>query len=147
MDFTYNKFSGILKTLLSRGYEFQTLEQFCQSPVDKTVILRHDVDKYPEHSVHTATLEKAMGIKGTYYFRIVKQSNHPELISQIAKMGHEIGYHYEDLTLAKGDVNHAYELFNTNLEYFRKYYPVKTICMHGSPTSKWDNRDLETLFI
>lgn len=29
-----------------------------------------------------------------------------------------------------------------NLEKFQKIYPVKTICMHGSPLSKWDNRDL-----
>ena len=32
--------------------------------------------------------------------------------------------------------------FGRNLEKFRKFYPVKTICMHGSPLSKWDNRDL-----
>jgi hypothetical protein len=34
----------------------------------------------------------------------------------------------------------AYEHFKIKLEMFRKYYPVKTICMHGSPLSKWDNR-------
>ena len=32
--------------------------------------------------------------------------------------------------------------FERNLEKFREFYPVKTICMHGSPLSKWDNRDL-----
>ena len=32
--------------------------------------------------------------------------------------------------------------FERNLRRFRKLYPVKTICMHGSPLSKWDNRDL-----
>ena len=32
--------------------------------------------------------------------------------------------------------------FERNLKKFRKLYPVKTICMHGSPLSKWDNRDL-----
>jgi len=32
--------------------------------------------------------------------------------------------------------------FRLNLEKFRKIYPVKTICMHGSPLSEWDNRDL-----
>ena len=32
--------------------------------------------------------------------------------------------------------------FEENLEKFRKLYPVKTICMHGSPLSKWDNRDI-----
>jgi hypothetical protein len=36
--------------------------------------------------------------------------------------------------------------FERNLEKFRKLYPVKTICMHGSPLSKWDNRDLWTKY-
>jgi len=30
--------------------------------------------------------------------------------------------------------------FERNLEKLRKFYPVKTICMHGSPLSEWDNR-------
>ena len=36
----------------------------------------------------------------------------------------------------------AIKSFEINLEKLRKLYPVKTICMHGSPLSKWDNRDL-----
>jgi len=36
----------------------------------------------------------------------------------------------------------AIDDFRLNLERLRKLYPVKTICMHGSPLSKWDNRDL-----
>jgi len=55
-------------------------------------------------------------------------------------LGHEIGYHYEDLALFKGDFDKAIASFETNLERFKKYYPIKTICMHGSPLSTWDNR-------
>ena len=40
----------------------------------------------------------------------------------------------------RGDVDKAYHDFCKNLEKFRNLYPVKTICMHGSPLSKWDNR-------
>jgi len=36
----------------------------------------------------------------------------------------------------------AFRDFKENLEKLRKLYPVKTICVHGSPLSKWDNRDL-----
>ena len=36
----------------------------------------------------------------------------------------------------------AIDDFRLNLRKLRKLYPVKTICMHGSPLSKWDNRDL-----
>ena len=34
----------------------------------------------------------------------------------------------------------AIELFEKHLTELRKYYPVKTICMHGSPLSKYDNK-------
>jgi len=36
----------------------------------------------------------------------------------------------------------AIEDFERNLEKFRKFVPIKTICMHGSPWSKYDNREL-----
>jgi len=39
-------------------------------------------------------------------------------------------------------IDGAYVEFCKNLEYFRTFYPVKTICMHGSPLSKYDNRDI-----
>ena len=142
LDFTLYKFAEILNCLLDNGYSFQTLEDFLTYPADKVVILRHDVDRAPFHSLHTAKLENSRGIKGTYYFRIVKQSNHPQVIREIASLGHELGYHYEDLTLSNGIYEDAITSFETNLEYFRTFYPVKTICMHGSPVSRWDNRDL-----
>ena len=46
------------------------------------------------------------------------------------------------MSLCDGDVDKAWSHFQTWLEYFRKYYAVETICMHGAPTSKWDSKDL-----
>jgi hypothetical protein len=80
------------------------------------------------------------GIRGSYYFRIVPESYDETIIRQISNLGHEIGYHYEDLALCGGDVDKAYESFCRHLERFRKIVPVTTICMHGSPLSRWDSR-------
>ena len=88
-----------------------------------------------------AKLEHELGVSATYYFRIVQQSNKPDIIKKIAELGHEIGYHYEDLAFAKGDITLAKQTFKENLAYFRTFYPVKTVCMHGSSTSKYDNRE------
>jgi hypothetical protein len=141
-DFTYQKFSSLLECFQSSGYAFQSVEDFVHQPLEKSVILRHDVDRAPQHSLITAGLERSRGIRGTYYFRIVRQSKNPRVIKEIAELGHEIGYHYEDLVRAKGNPEEAIKLFRENLEYFRRFYPVKTICMHGSPASGWDNREL-----
>ena len=142
-DFTLSIYSGLLKALLQAGYHFVTFEEWCTTrETMKTVILRHDVDKKPERSLALARIETSLGIKATYYFRIVQQSNQPVYIKAIADLGHEIGYHYEDLSLAKGNASRAYESYRSNLAYFRTYYPVKTISMHGSPASRYDNRDI-----
>lgn len=108
----------------------------------KCLFLRQDVDKKPMNSVNVAAIQVNCGCNGTYYFRAVKESMDEEAILKISEMGHEIGYHYEDLATAKGDMDKAWDSFRRNLEQFRKWYPVKTISMHGSPLSKWDNRKL-----
>jgi hypothetical protein len=143
-DFTLKIYKKLIKVFIEKGYTFITFEEYLKNPLNysKVVILRHDVDKRPVNSLKTAQIENELGIKGVYYFRIVKESNHPEIIKAIAKLGHEIGYHYEDLTLAKGDTDIAKKLFGENLNYFRRYYPITTICMHGSPMTKWDNKDI-----
>ena len=143
MDFTLKKYKELLLTLQKAEFEFLTFEQYCiekQLAEKKQVILRHDVDLLPKNSLQFAQIEHDLGIKSTYYFRIVSSSNNPKIIKQIAALGHEIGYHYEDLTICKGNRQKALCCFKTNLNYFRQFYPIKTICMHGSPRTKWDNK-------
>lgn len=142
-DFTLETYRNLLISLKSNGYDFYTFEQWLKTkPKEKLVIIRHDVDLLAHNSLVTAKIEANLGIKATYYFRYVKQSNNPYVIRSIAALGHEIGYHYEDLSHFKGNYEKAIEHFKKMLTYFRKFYPVATISMHGSPTSKYDNRDI-----
>ena len=106
------------------------------------MLLRHDVDLHAERSLATARIEAELGIRASYYFRVVPQSNQPAIIKAIADLGHEIGYHYEDMAICGGDVEKAKKHFETQLVYFRNYYPVKTICMHGAPQSQFDGKEL-----
>lgn len=142
MDFTLSVYEQFISTLQSQGYFFQTFKEYIKNSKEKVAILRHDVDRMPGNSLKMARLENEFRTRATYFFRTIPQTFKPEIIKQIAEMGHEIGYHYEDLSLCKGDYEAAIRHFEVNLEKFRKIYPVKTICMHGSPLSKWDNRDL-----
>lgn len=128
MDFTFNKYQELLQVLSFYGFESLTL--------------RHDVDKLPGNSLRTAQMEAEMGMRGNYYFRAVPESWDETVIREIAALGHEIGYHYESLTTCKGDVDAAYVDFCRNLECLRKLAPVRSICMHGSPRSPWDSRDI-----
>lgn len=142
-DFTLKTYRKLLNAIQGAGYSFFTFEDWCDGKaVGRYVILRHDVDLKAGHSLATSKIENEMGIRATYYFRVVPQSNQPVIIRAIAALGHEIGYHYEDLSLFNGEKTKALEHFKSHLTHFRQFYPVRTICMHGSPTSKWDNRDL-----
>ena len=127
MDFTVKRYQALIVALKESGVDFD---------------LRHDVDKMPKNSLRIAQLEFSLGVKATYYFRAVDESWDESIIKEIASMGHRIGYHYESLTTCNGDVELAYRDFCTNLERLRKLVPVDAICMHGSPRSKYDSRDL-----
>ena len=98
-DFSLRKYKQLLKVLQSAGFFFMSFEQLFQSQKNRFIVLRHDVDKLPENSLKTAKIEHELGIKGTYYFRIVPESYDEIIIKQIADLGHEIGYHYEDVSL------------------------------------------------
>lgn len=140
-DFTLDKYRELLERLMDKGYTLIAYEDLFKKELSsKYVILRHDVDDLPDQSLKKAEIEHSLEARATYYFRIVEESNDPEIIRAIVKLGHEIGFHYEDLSLANGNFKKAVKLFEKNLSYFREFYPVKTICMHGSPTSIWDNR-------
>ena len=100
------------------------------------------MDARPQNSLTLAKIEHDFGIKGTYNFRVVPQSWNEEIILKISDMGHEIGYHYEELSTYTGNSHKAFEAFKKNLEKLRKLTMVTTICMHGSPRSRHDSREL-----
>ncbi len=146
IDFTLRKYRELLVVLQKQGYKFLTFEQYCEqkciSNSPKWIILRHDVDLKAANSLATAQIEQELGIAASYYFRVVPESNQPDMIRAIADLEHEIGYHYEDMAIANGDAEKAFAHFQEQLAYFRHYYPVRTICMHGAPTSQWDGKEL-----
>ena len=146
VDFTIKKYTELLQALKEYPFRFLTFEHYCthksELDTERFVILRHDVDLKAKNSLEIAKIEHSLGIQSSYYFRIVGQSNKPGIIKEIVRMGHEIGYHYEDMTICEGDTVKSIEHFGKQLEYFRQYYPVKTICMHGAPRSKYDGKDL-----
>ena len=143
MDFTIRKYRELVRAFIESGYRIVTVRQYLETkPSGMVLVLRHDVDEQPQNALKMAEAEKELGVTATYYFRCVPKSDHPDVIRKIAAMGHEIGYHYEDLTLSEGDIQKAIESFSRNLDYFRQYYPVKTVCMHGSSSSRFDNREI-----
>jgi len=145
LDFTLNKYQELCRVIAENYTVYTVSEYLSEKPEGKIAVLRHDVDRKIKNSLNMAKREHEMGIRASYYFRYPSTFK-PDLIRKISDLGHEIGYHYEVLSKTNGDYTKAIALFQTELEEFRKICPIDTICMHGSPLSKYNNRDLWTRY-
>lgn len=164
-DFTLTTYKRLLTAFSAKNFNFLTFSEYLGgslsnkqgSRISPLIILRHDVDARPDFALEFARIQHKLNIKGSYYFRTIQKCFNPSIITSIASLGHEIGYHYEDLSLVARNekkflihefhpenietlVDKAINSFERNLKMLRELVPVKTICMHGSPLSKWDNR-------
>lgn len=145
MDFTHTTYIKLLNTLQVQGFSFYTFSQYIdQQPLtnNRLIILRHDVEARYGNALRMAELQHSMGIRGSYYFRITGRPGNEEVIRKIAALGHEIGYHYDDLSVCRGNHEKAMERFQANLAYLRRFAPVTTITMEGAPLSRYDNREI-----
>ncbi|MBI5001491.1 MAG: hypothetical protein HZB92_08230 [Euryarchaeota archaeon] len=149
MDFTLDAYSRLLDALA--GYGVATVEDFLSGKASEPFcVLRHDVDRFPSRASRMARMEKARGVRATYYFRWMPEATpdfpgvpgFPEKeVLECKLFGHEVGYHYENLSEI-GDKDKALEDFGSKLAILRELAPVRTVAMHGSPLSRVDNADL-----
>ncbi len=150
MDFNHSTHTELLKALQSRGFSFLTVSEYAEikvkdkdeSKANTFILLRHDVEARYENALQMARIQHSRGIRGTYYFRIYGDNGHAAVIREIAALGHEIGYHYDDLSHCKGDYEKAIKRFEQNLTYLRQFGPVTSATMEGAPLSRYDNRNL-----
>jgi hypothetical protein len=140
-DFTLDKYLELCQVILEKSDICTVLEYISEKPTGNITILRHDVDRKILNALRMAQWEHDRGIHSSYYFRY-PATFIPDIIRKIKDLDHEVGYHYEVLSKANGDNEKAIELFQFELEEFRTICDIQTICMHGSPLSRYDNRDL-----
>jgi hypothetical protein len=145
-DFTLAKYDALCGALVSEGYAAWTAGDYLARPAAerpaRLVLLRHDVESSPVQARRMADVEHARGLAATYFFRVKRQSYDLSVIGGIAAMGHEIGYHYETWSQARGDAARAAALFREALVKLRAHAPIRVASMHGSPMLPWDNRDI-----
>jgi hypothetical protein len=143
-DFTLEKYAALCEAITTSGYTSLTFRDYLSLPetLPRVVLVRHDVDDHIRFVPAIARIDHQHGIHATYYFRMTGRVFVPEVIDAVSALGHEIGYHYETMDRARGDIPEAIRLFGTELARFRERYDVKTACMHGNPLSPYDNRKI-----
>lgn len=142
LDFTLKTLVELYQSLLKNNYTIINMADFLQKKYHhKVCVLRHDVDRGIKNALLLAALEKNMDITASYYFRYPYTFD-VRSIKKIRDLQHEIGYHYEVLAKTSGTYEEAIALFKKELEVFRGIVDIKTICAHGSPLARWDNKKL-----
>lgn len=107
-NFTLEAYCEILKTGLDNGYEFLTFDQIGKESGNYSCILRHDIDSELWSCHSFSSLEKALGIRSTYF--LMPRSTAYNLfcieslriVEQILKDGHSLGLHFMG-ELTEGD--------------------------------------------
>ena len=145
-DFTLETYKELLRSLQQHTDHIIPFNELIFSKEEQTICLRHDVDLMPQNSLEFAKIQHDLNIRGTYYFRAKTESWDISIIKEIYNLGHEVGYHYENLSSTGGDLSFAIADFKKNLKKLEKILPVSTICMHGSPRSKFDSKELWKYF-
>lgn len=145
-DFTLAKYHELCRALTGAGYVPLTIPAYLEGKATALppsfVLLRHDVETSAGHAVRMAEVEAAHGFAATYFLRARGGAFPAGAIARLRALGHEIGYHYDTLARARGDVPRALQLFAQDLQELRRHGPVRLASMHGSPLFPWDNRDL-----
>jgi len=149
------EYERLLGTLVAQGYRFLTVADLARQGAagglpPRSCIVRNDVDSDVATARDMFRVERAWGVRATYYFRL--RTFDPGLMQEIADSGGEVGYHYEELaTFAKrhglrngGDIDAWTDAiraeFTRNLQRFAEITgrsPL-TIASHGD----WVNRKL-----
>lgn len=104
--FTFKYFRHILQSAIERGYCISSFEKFDPS-VGRTMIMRHDVDYTLNGVGEIANIEAELGVTATFFFRVHAHEYNCftphvyQLIQDLRAMGHEIGLHFEAMTIGR----------------------------------------------
>lgn len=141
-EWTLEVYRKLCRAILSSDYRAQPVREYLRQPGPRAAILRHDVDRFPRNALRMARVEHEIGLRSTYYVRLVRGVFDPEVVTAIDALGHEVGYHYETLAKARGDMAAALHLFEREVATLRELVPIHTAAAHGSPLSRWNNLDI-----
>jgi hypothetical protein len=146
----FGVFREFLKQIITSGYHICSVDSYWKQinnvepkVHEKYVVLRHDVDSDLVGAKAMWQIEKALGIKSSYYFRL--STIDISLMREIELSGGEASYHFEELaTIAKQkrlrsreavlhEMSFIREMFKRNLNSLREKsgLPMKIVAAHG----------------
>lgn len=136
MNFTYESYKGMIELLRTHGYEFVGYHDYEKD--GKCVILRHDIDNSIEKAVALAEIEKALGVRSTYFvlltsdFYNVASAKSIAGLKRIADLGHEIGLHFDEMAYPEENRNDVPGLIKREADILGQILgmDIRSVSMH-----------------
>lgn len=142
-NFTLKNYTELLQRL-GKNHEYITFSEYGnKSANDAIILLRHDLDYSLKHALKMAILEADLGIKSTYFFlfsssfyNILDEVN-IQIATQIRKLGHEIGLHYDVGVIEKGNKKAPLSLLHAQANILGNITDsrILSITMHNPSTA------------
>lgn len=143
------EYEEIIKLAKHKNYEIISLRDYIENKFDvnkKLLVLRHDVDHFSDGTKMMFEVEKAYGVKSSFYFR--NSTFEPKLMKEIEEYGSEASLHFEPIAdfVKANNIKTKEELYQysnweercldilkCNIERFRKLLdiPCVSIASHG----------------
>ena len=104
--FSFDYYRFMLNTVIEKGFAVTSFERY-DANRGKTVIMRHDVDYTLNGVAQLARIEADAGATASYLFRVHAHEYNLftphvyRLLHDLRRLGHEIGLHFEAMTVAR----------------------------------------------
>ena len=134
MSFTFKGYETILDAFKHFGYfttSFRKFDPLC----NYQLLIRHDVDYFPENCLKLMEIEEKYGYKSTFFFLLSSPFYNPlsnkiqELFKEIHKRGFNIGLHYDfEAKIFNSSINHQgliREILDGEFDIYSDHKPRK----------------------
>lgn len=137
-DFSYLHYIETLNEI-KKNHSFTNFKN-CSS---NDVILRHDVDSSLELALKIAEIENELSISSTFFILFHSELYNPfsssssKIIFQILNLGHEIGLHYNSLTISQIKKNPS-DIIKNEIETLEEHFGtvISVVSAHDPSISK-----------
>ncbi len=98
-QFNLSSYISLLKYLKSFKPNFKKFDDNIKK--GKNILMRHDIDFCPLRALEIAKVEKKFNVTSTFFFLVntnfynICSSENNEIITEILKLGHDIGLHFD----------------------------------------------------
>jgi len=132
MEFTYTYYKNFLKIML-KHYEFISFSRakFNSDKIEKSILLRHDIDQSLEKAKIMSDIEADLGISATYFlflkspFYNIFSYEEEKNIQNIIENNHHIGLHFDYSNYAIKTISQLSFQIKKEADFVQNYYGVK----------------------